>query len=434
MKFSLSILERLNASFSKAGTRSSKQKTLERKERQETMSQKRAMRMPVEQMRIQIAQEELDDLRIRIRSWRAPDSGPGAETWDYGTPLWFAEKLQQFWLNEFDWRGQETKLNEMGHFRAQLGPEFENIWIHFVHSAPKSENAGRIPILLLHGWPGSIWEFRRLIPLLNDAGYRVVAPSLPGYGFSEPPQERGWNTRRIASAMDALMKGLGFDAYFAQGGDWGSEVCKNLGAYPEKCGCLALHLNMHSCGPPNGFDPKNATDEEKERLARTQYLRKHEFAYQQIQGTKPQSIGYGLTDSPMGLACWIAEKFHAWTDSGEDPCEAVSMEDLLTNICIYWFTFSYTSSARLYYETLGVGNNAREKVPFVQVPCSIAIFPKEILVSPISWIKNAFNVVNITKFEKGGHFAALEVPEDLAKDIIAYFDSAAAKSPPKSKL
>ncbi|GBG26096.1 Epoxide hydrolase 1 [Hondaea fermentalgiana] len=310
--------------------------------------------MRVDKLQLKIDEEEVADLRRRLEGFRMPDEGPGGESWDYGLPLGFAEKLHKYWLEDFDWAAAEQKINSFRHFRAILGKDFLQIGIHFIFALPEQDQ-GKLPIMLVHGWPGSFWEFHDVIPKLVAAGYPVVVPSLPGYGFSDPPQDRGWSTLRVAAALDSLMKGLGYPRYYAQGGDWGGVICRILGSKPQKFGCVAIHLNFFPCGKPKGFDMSTLSKEDVARLDRAREFARSGSGYQAIQGTRPQTLAYGLTDSPMGLACWIAEKFSAWADTQgtRDLTKAISLDDMLTNICIYWFTYSIASSTRLYFETLG---------------------------------------------------------------------------------
>lgn len=381
--------------------------------------------MRLEPFNINISKQETDDLRNRVRTTRFPDRGPDSEEsspWFMGTPLEFAKKLQAHWLTKYDWSKHEEMMKSMGtHYKAYMGPEFDSLGIHFVQVKPKVQRV-RMPLLLLHGWPGCFWEFREAAVKLRDAGFLCIIPSLPGYGFSDPPQKQGYTTYKFAQMFDYLMQELGFDEYFAQGGDWGSIICSLLGS-EERFGCKALHLNMHMCMPPE--EPVELTEEDNRRLVRLQKFRTEGSGYQKIQGTRPQSLGYALNDSPMGLACYIGEKYYGWSDgkSLNDSEISIPYDDLLTIISIYWFSQSITSSMRLYYETMGLGKDALLQFPRVTVPCCIAEFPKEVLQMPRSWISKSYNVERFVSFKRGGHFAALECPQEFADSVISFFMS-----------
>mmetsp|Transcript_2665 Transcript_2665/g.6256 ORF Transcript_2665/g.6256 Transcript_2665/m.6256 type:complete len:396 (+) Transcript_2665:135-1322(+) len=385
--------------------------------------------MKVQKMQLRIDEEELTDLRRRLETFREPDPGPGADSWDYGLPIGFAHKMHHYWLHEFDWRAAEKKINSFRHYRVNLGDNYNKIGIHFVFAAPE-KGANKLPILLLHGWPGSFWEFHKVIPQLVEAGFAVVVPSLPGYGFSDAPQEQGWSILRVADALDSLMRGLGYPHYYAQGGDWGAVICRVLGSFPDKYGCKALHFNFFPCPKPRQVDLSSLSEDDKAKIDRARGFSHAETGYQAIQRTRPQTLAYGLTDSPMGLACWISEKFSAWSDTqgSHDPTVAISMDDMLTNICIYWFTRSIASSVRLYYETMGLGKFAPVRIANVIVPCAIAEFPKEISTMPMAWVKEWYNVKQYSQFQQGGHFAALEMPNELSNDIISFFNQREAES------
>ncbi len=369
---------------------------------------------------IDVPEEILTDLRDRLARARLPDQIPGTG-WDYGTDRAYLEELLAYWRNGFDWRAQEQILNQFDHFKTVL----DGVDVHFIHQRSPNEDA--IPLLLTHGWPGSFTEFTQLIgPLTDpaahggDAGdaFHVVVPSIPGFGFSGKPTERGYNPERMADIFAALMERLGYERYGAQGGDWGAIISRLLAAnYADRV--IGLHSNFIMAQPPPGVaDPTEGVPEEELELNRRKAAT-FERGYSAIQGTKPQTIGYGLNDSPAGLAAWIVEKFHAWSDHDGDLESAVTKDELLTNITVYWVTGTATSSARIYYES-------RHTPPtrpggFIEVPTAGAIFPEEILFPPRKWAEASHNIVRWTRMPRGGHFAALEEPELLVDDIRAFF-------------
>ncbi|MCH7532650.1 MAG: epoxide hydrolase [Gemmatimonadetes bacterium] len=371
---------------------------------------------------IAVADDVLTDLEDRLARSRLPDQIPGT-SWDYGTNRAYLEELLAYWQDGFDWRAQERRLNEFDHFKTDI----DGIDVHFIHQRSANEDA--VPLLLVHGWPGSFVEFAGLIgPLTDPAAYggdpadafHVVIPSLPGYGFSGKPAETGYNPERMADVLAGLMERLAYDRYGAQGGDWGAIINRSLaGNYGDRL--IGLHSNFMISGPPRGVSdpsegvPAQEMDQRRERAAAFADGR----GYQAIQGTKPQTLGYGLNDSPAGLAAWIVEKFHGWSDNDGNVESAFTKDELLTNITLYWVTETITSSSRLYYES---GNTpATRPVGYVDVPTGVAIFPKEILFTPRKWAEASFNIVRWTVMPRGGHFAALEEPELLVEDIRAFF-------------
>jgi microsomal epoxide hydrolase len=363
----------------------------------------------------------LEDLRARLARTRLPDQIPGTG-WELGTDLTYLRGLLAYWRDEFDWRTQERALNRLAHFRTAI----DGIDLHFVHERSASPDA--VPLLLLHGWPGSFVEFVDLVAPLTDPAahggspfdaFHVVIPSLPGFGFSTAPRERGYNPERIADIMAALMERLGYARYGVQGGDWGAIIGRSLaGNYPDRV--IGFHSNFILGGPPPGADPTAGVTPEEQALRDERVAAFAEgSAYQEIQGTKPQSLGYGLNDSPAGLAAWIVEKFHGWTDHDGDLEQAVPRDKILTNITLYWVTGSITSSTRIYYESRHTPPT--RPVAYVAVPTAGAIFPKEIYFTPRAWAESRYNIVRWTVMPRGGHFAALEEPDLLLADIRAFF-------------
>ena len=365
----------------------------------------------------------LDDLRARLDNARLPDQLDGAG-WTYGTDLDYLTGLLAYWRDGFDWRAQERRLNEFDQYKTVIN----DLDIHFIHQ--RSAEPDAIPLIITHGWPGSIAEFMKIIGPLTDPvahggqaedAFHVVAPSMPGYGFSDKPRAPGFGPEQIAEVNAALMARLGYDRYGIQGGDWGSIVSRwNAFNHPEQA--IGLHINMLIAGAPRGEgDPAaGVPPEELERSrARSAFYNTAESGYSQIQGTKPQTLGYALNDSPAGQAAWIVEKFRAWCDCDGDPESVFTRDELLTNITIYWVTQTATSSARLYYES----RNAPTSRPMgrIETPTGAAIFPYELFISPRKWAEASYNITHWTEMPRGGHFAAMEQPELLVDDLRAFF-------------
>ena len=373
-----------------------------------------------EPFRVDVPDDVLDDLRDRLRRTRFPNAVDGVG-WEQGTDLAYLQELVRYWADRFDWRAQEERVNAFD----QLTTDVDGQRIHLIHA--RSPEPDALPLLLVHGWPGSIVEFLDVIGPLTDPrahggdpadAFHVVAPSLPGYTFSGPTHERGWTPRRIAGAFTEIMAGLGYERYGAQGGDWGSVVCSNVADLdPEHC--VGLHLNFVVARPPAGEQPE-LSEQDEEGLERMQRFRATGTGYQEIQGTKPQSLGYGLEDSPAGLAAWIVEKFRAWTDCDGDVERAFTKDQLLTNITAYWVTATATSSTRLYYETRQAGATALP-ANYVGVPTGVANFAGEITRMPRSWVEGSYDVRRWTDIPRGGHFAAMQVPDLFVPEVREFF-------------
>ena len=375
--------------------------------------------------RIEVSEAALEDLQTRIANTRLPDQLNNI-SWEYGTELSFMNQLITYWAEEFDWRAQEAVLNQFDQYTTEV----EDLTLHFIHQ--RSQNPDAIPLMIVHGWPGSVSEFYQIIdPLSNPLShggdisdsFHVIAPSLPGFGFSEAPSEPGYSPERIALILAQLMQKLGYERYAIAGGDWGAIINRHLANhFPDRL--IGLHSNMILASPPADSEKRAEITEEEERIrsARQTYML-NEVAYQQIQGTKPQSLGYGLTDSPSGLAAWIVEKFHGWTDmpqgSEGNLIDHFSFDELLTNISIYWFTNTITSSTRIYYEN----RNTQQIKPmeFINVPTGAAIFPAEIFITPRAWAEESYDLRHWTVMDEGGHFAALEKPELYIEDLRKFF-------------
>jgi microsomal epoxide hydrolase len=377
----------------------------------------------IEPFRIDVPDTVLEDLRARLARTRLPNQVDGVG-WDQGTELGYLQDLLAYWRDEFDWRAQEARLNAFDQYVTEL----EGQRIHFVHQ--RSPEPDAMPLLISHGWPGSVVEFLDVIGPLTDPrahggdpadAFHVVAPSLPGFAFSGPTHERGWHPRRIAGAYAQLMADLGYDRYGAQGGDWGSIVCACVADLDPEHVC-GLHLNFVTVPKPVDARVEDLTDEERQALGAMGEWRTTGAGYQEIQGTKPQSLGYGLEDSPAGVCAWIVEKFGAWSDGAPDPEASFTRDQLLTNITTYWVTATATSSARIYYEMRQIGRGALPQ-EYVAVPTGIANFPGEVTRTPRSWVEHRYNVTHWTEHDRGGHFAAMQVPDLFVDDVRTFFRS-----------
>lgn len=360
--------------------------------------------------RIDVSDATLADLRERLARTRFPNEVDGVG-WDQGTPLAYLQELVSYWRDGYDWRTQEARLNGYEH----LTTEVDGQRIHVMHVC--SPHDGALPLVLSHGWPGSIVEFLDVIqPLTAPAdpadAFHLVIPSLPGYGFSGPTAERGWHPRRIAEAFGTVMDRLGYERYGVQGGDWGSMVsCNMADLRPDRV--AGLHLNFLTVPPPKGEEPLPPT-------AHMQRFNTTGGGYSQIQGTKPQTIGYLLDDSPAGLAGWIVEKFREWSDCDGDVERSFTKDQLLTNVMIYWVTQTATSAARLYWEMRQGRAAAIPQAP-ITVPTGVANFPAEMGRSERRHAERRYNIVHWTEQPRGGHFAAMEVPDLFVDDVRAFF-------------
>lgn len=371
---------------------------------------------------IDVPQAVLDDLAERLARTRWPDEVEGAG-WDYGVHLAYLQELVDYWRVHFDWRAQERALNTWHHYRAEV----DGLGIHFLYERAKGPNP--FPLLLTHGWPSTFAEMLKIIPLLTDPAnhggdpadaFDVVVPSLPGYGFSDHVTWRGlWKTHeRWAS----LMQGLGYERFGAQGGDVGAGVTTALGRFfPEQV--VGIHLSSDLAFPAPLPPASELSEEEQDYLARLERWEQEEGAYSHQQQTRPQTLAYGLNDSPVGLAAWMVEKFRAWSDCNGDVESRFSKDELLTTIVLYWVTQSIGSSIRGYYQggqNVGTPPHLRTRV---EVPTGVAVFPGEYLVGrvPRAWAERTYNIQHWTEMPRGGHFAALEEPDLLVEDIRAFF-------------
>lgn len=356
--------------------------------------------------RIAVPHDVLTDLRERLARTRWPER-ECVDDWSQGIPLDYTRELAAYWADEYDWRAREAALNRFDQFVTEI----DGLDIHFIHQ--RSSNPDALPLIITHGWPGSVVEFHKVIePLSED--FHVVCPSLPGYGFSGKPTRTGWSVEKIAEAWATLMSRLGYDRYGAQGGDWGSAITSQMGRNGN--GCIAIHVNM-PLGFPTAESMANPTEQEKSALEALGYHAQWGTGYSEEQATRPQTLGYGLTDSAVGQMAWIVEKFWAWTDCDGHPENALTRDEMLDNVMLYWATASGASSARLYWESFkSLVEGAK-----VEVPTGVAAFPKEILQSSRRWCEPKYNITHWTDMPRGGHFAAFEQPELFVDDVRAFF-------------
>jgi pimeloyl-ACP methyl ester carboxylesterase len=368
----------------------------------------------VRPFRIDVPGEVLDDLRARLAGTRWPEA-ECVDDWSQGMPLAYTRELAAYWADGYDWRSREAALNRFDQFVTEI----DGLDIHFVHQRSRHDDA--LPLVITHGWPGSIVEFHKVIePLVNPASgrpedaFHVVCPALPGYGFSGKPTRAGWGVEKIAQAWQTLMGRLSYDRYGAQGGDWGAAVTTQMGRNGGHC--VAIHLNMPIA--PTLVEPgADPTPDEQRAIAALAHYRDWDSGYSTQQSTRPQTLGYGLVDSPVGQLAWIIEKFWSWMDCDSHPENVLSRDELLDNVMLYWATGAGASSARLYWESFkrfGAGGR-------VQIPTGVAAFPKEILPTPRHWCEAVYNITHWSTMPRGGHFAAFEQPDLFVDDIRAFF-------------
>jgi pimeloyl-ACP methyl ester carboxylesterase len=373
--------------------------------------------------RIAIPQADLDDLRDRLHRTRWPDELPGVG-WTRGVPLGYLKQLAGYWADGYDWRKQEARLNEFPQFTTTI----DGTGVHFLHV--RSPEAGALPLILTHGWPGSVVEFLEVIGPLADPhthggdpadAFHLVIPSLPGYGFSGPTRQTGWTTDRVAAAWAQLMARLGYQRYGAQGGDWGSFVSAQLGRLdPDHV--AGVHLNAATLGfiPFGPVDPEelaSLTDAEKARLERLSTSTAGPGnGYFEVQAHRPQTLAYALTDSPVGQLAWIVERFKEWAHDANVPEDAVDRDQLLTNVMLYWLTGTANSSARMYYENMHAGFSPQQPGT---TPTGVAVFAEDYAIRRYGEQSN--NIVHWTELDRGGHFAAMEAPDLLVSDVRRFF-------------
>ena len=364
--------------------------------------------------KLAIPEQQLADLRQRLAATRWPEKET-VDDWSQGVPLAKQKALVDYWTDHYDWRACEARLNGIGQFVTEI----DGLDIHFLHS--RSPHEGAVPLILTHGWPGSVVEFLDVIGPLTDPvahggraqdAFHVVVPSMPGYGFSGKPKEAGWGVEKIGEAWAELMGRLGYDRWFAQGGDWGGMITTVIGGQAPK-GLAGIHTNM-PVGRPTRADFANPEEDEKKAIAESLHYKQFETGYATQQATKPQTIGYGLVDSPVALSSWIYEKMMTWTDNAGQPEDALSQDAILDNIMLYWLTASGASAGRLYWESFGAVANLNP----VLVPSGVSAFPHEIVGTPRKWAERTLqNIVYWNVVEKGGHFAAWEQPELFVREL-----------------
>ena len=369
---------------------------------------------------VKVPQSETEDLKRRLRATRFSEKETVGD-WSQGVPLANARKLVEYWLDSYDWRKFEMRINSYPQFRTEI----DGLGIHFIHV--KSKHEGALPIIMTHGWPGSVIEFLDVIGPLTDPtahggkaedAFHVIVPSLPGYGWSDKPTETGWNVVRTGKAWATLMQRLGYTKWVAQGGDWGSGVTHALGHIrPE--GLIAAHVNWPFVFPAKL--PDNPTPEEKGAIDAAARFTGDGYGYFKEQMTRPETLGYGLADSPVGQATFIYEKFRAWTDNHGNPEDALSLDQMLDDISLYWFTNTAASSARFYWENASV---ASFDAGTIELPMAASIFPKEIYRAPKAWAEAHWpNLIYWNELDRGGHFAAFEQPKLFSEELRKAFKS-----------
>ena len=368
--------------------------------------------------RIAVPDAVLADLNLRLRNTRWPEAEL-VHDWSQGVPLKWIRDICNYWAEQYDWRNREAMLNRFAQFKTGI----DGLAIHFIHA--RSPHPQAMPLIITHGWPGSVVEFHKVIEPLVDPvahggsasdAFHVVCPSLPGFGFSGKPTTAGWGVDRIAKAWAALMDRLGYAHYGAQGGDWGSAVTTALGALDGEH-CAGIHITLAMATRPN-VEGK-PTPEETRALEGIKHYADWDSGYSKQQSTRPQTLGYALTDSPSGQAAWILEKYWAWTDCNGHPENIFTRDELLDNVMLYWVTASAASSARLYWESFGPKKRTAHTV---RVPTGVAVFPKEIVTPVRKWMEASYtNIMHWSEMPKGSHFAAFEQPDLFVREVRDYF-------------
>jgi epoxide hydrolase len=379
---------------------------------------------PVTPFRIETSEAELDDLRTRLRWTRWPERETVGD-WSQGVPLGYLTELCRYWEKDYDWPARQRRLNALPQFRTEIG----GLGIHFIHA--RSPHPAALPLVMTHGWPGSVAEFAKVIGPLTDPvahggspgdAFHVVCPSLPGFGFSDKPAEPGWGVERIAGAWAVLMERLGYPRFAAQGSDWGTSVSTCIGKQdPEKV--VGLHL-VPPLAPPDPATFGDLTSRERSALETSRQMAETGSGYSAEHSTRPQTIGYALTDSPAALCAWIVEKFWSWTDHDGDLDTVISRDELLDNLMIYWLSRSGASSARLYWESIQQINEwiSGEAADTVGVPVGCSVFPKELQRPSRRWAQRRFTDIRYwNEPARGGHFAALEQPELFTEEVRSCF-------------
>jgi pimeloyl-ACP methyl ester carboxylesterase len=380
----------------------------------------------VEPFRVTVPQTALDDLKRRLAQTRWPEAQTVGD-WSQGVPLGEARALVEYWRDRYDWRPFETKLNSFPQFRTEI----DGLGFHFIHVKSRHEDA--LPIIMSHGWPGSVIEFLDVIGPLTDPtahggraedAFHVVVPSLPGFGFSDKPADVGWSVQRTAQAWVVLMRRLGYHRWVAQGGDWGSGVTHILGLM-RPAGLLAAHVNLPFVFPQR--IPSDPTPEEKRALDAQALYVSEQSGYFKLQSTKPQTVAYALADSPSGQAAWLYERFQSWTDNKGRPEDALSTDQMLDEITLYWLTNSAGSSARFYWESARNNPGGDYHVPRIELPMAATIFPRDFYRAPRAWAEALWpNLFYWNEVDRGGHFAAWEQPELFVDEMRKAFRSTRA--------
>ncbi|MFD9186936.1 epoxide hydrolase family protein [Streptomyces phaeochromogenes] len=378
---------------------------------------------------LDIPQSDLDDLNARLDLTRWPDELPGVG-WEYGVPRDYLKELVRYWRHTYDWRAAEARLNEWPQFTTTI----DGANVHFAHI--RSPEPDATPLIITHGWPGSIVEFLDVVGPLTDPrahggdpadAFHVVLPSIPGFGLSGPTRDTGWELRRVGAAFAELMDRLGYPRFGAQGGDWGAGISRELGrAFPDRV--IGVHLNLlpgaHASAEPTPEELAALSPPERERTLaswrRSEEWTRERLGYATVQMTRPQTLSYGLTDSPVGQLAWIVEKFKEWTDSHDRPEEAVDRDQLLTNVMLYWLTGTAGSSARIYYERAHAAGWGEPVQPST-APTALAVFPWDNFIPLRHVADRTENIMRWTEFDRGGHFAAMEEPDLLVGDVRAFF-------------
>jgi len=374
--------------------------------------------------RIDVPEQDLQDLRDRLARTRWPEAETVSD-WSQGVPLAYLRDLCAFWAGQYDWRAVEARLNALPQFRVTLG----GLGIHLIHV--RSPHPEAMPLVITHGWPGSVVEFLNVIGPLSDPvthgglaadAFHVVCPSLPGYGFSDKPTQPGWGVERIAGAWAQLMARLGYDRYGAQGGDWGTSITTSLAQQvPERV--VGIHLNPPIAAPdPATFE--DLTDGERAALSDLEHAQRWESGYSEQMATRPQTVGYALVDSPAGLCGWIVEKFRAWTDCDGHPENVLTREQMLDDVTLYWLTGTAASAGRLYWESIRRVSEwfSRGTTDIVTVPTGCSIFPAETLRPSRRWAEKRYtDIRQWHELDRGGHFAAFEQPELFVEEVRSFF-------------
>ena len=365
---------------------------------------------------LDIPAADIADLKNRLAGARWPEAET-VEDWSQGLPLAYHREFCHYWGNEYDWYQTQERLNHHDQFITDI----DGLDIHFLHIRSSHENA--MPLIITHGWPGSIIEFHKILEPLTEPtrhggsaedAFHLVCPSLPGYGFSGKPKTTGWGVEKIAAAWDTLMLRIGYDSYVAQGGDWGSAVTTTIGMQ-DKGHCIGIHVNMPNAGATRAAR-ENPDDADKAALAGAAFYQQWDSGYSKQQSTRPQTLGYGLADSPVGQSAWILEKFYQWTDCKGHPENVLTRDEIIDNIMFYWLTNSSASSARLYWESFGTAFSGADNT--VKLPTGISSYPKEIIRTPRSWAEQRYtNIQYWNDLDRGGHFAAFEQPELFVQEM-----------------